>query len=407
MFIGFILLLVGYFVPSMIAFAQKRRGRGEILLFNFLLGWTIVGWIAALVMTLMLEREPRMLPQMGASLMPDGPGAIANGAGGSIRFDGREVTIARSGALSFVIHGLAGQKHIALKAIQAVQFRPAGHGVRGYLQLTVLGGMEDRAGALGAAGDENSVLFDIQDQPAFERMAGLIRHAISGEVSPPPYVAPAARVAASPPPVPSASTPDAKPPRSRTIGWIAAIGLSCLAGAAIIVAASNGSGAKAPASSAKEDAVPPAPKSPWRYEEQRNAMTDGTDHWACTTSTNGFYRSQNDEAVTADLCIRQSSEHGLDAYITLNGRGQIDCWINPDCRIKARFDDDPAQSFSGNSSERMEPNIAFIANAERFVRHVKSADVTRLQMSIYAAGEPVLEFNTAGLEWPRPAPAAE
>lgn len=108
---------------------------------------------------------------------------IARGAGGTIEFDGREVKINRQGVSSFLIHGLAGEKSIMLPAIQAVQFRPAKGLVRGYLQMTVLGGIEARGGAFNAAGDENSVLFDESDQPAFERISKAIKDAIHARSS--------------------------------------------------------------------------------------------------------------------------------------------------------------------------------------------------------------------------------
>ena len=38
-----------YFMPSIIAFARSKRDLVSILLLNFFLGWTLIGWIVALV----------------------------------------------------------------------------------------------------------------------------------------------------------------------------------------------------------------------------------------------------------------------------------------------------------------------------------------------------------------------
>ena len=46
----FIVLLLGlYFVPSIVAFARRHHNKSGILALNFFLGWTLVGWVVALV----------------------------------------------------------------------------------------------------------------------------------------------------------------------------------------------------------------------------------------------------------------------------------------------------------------------------------------------------------------------
>ncbi|PYX86934.1 MAG: superinfection immunity protein [Acidobacteria bacterium] len=41
---------VFYFLPSIIALARNKHNIVTILLLNFFLGWTAIGWIIALVM---------------------------------------------------------------------------------------------------------------------------------------------------------------------------------------------------------------------------------------------------------------------------------------------------------------------------------------------------------------------
>jgi hypothetical protein len=41
--------LVMYFLPSIIAFAKSKRDGLSIFLLNFFLGWSVIGWIIALV----------------------------------------------------------------------------------------------------------------------------------------------------------------------------------------------------------------------------------------------------------------------------------------------------------------------------------------------------------------------
>ena len=46
-FFGFGFLM--YFLPSIIAFGRHKRDTGSIVLLNFFLGWTMIGWVIALV----------------------------------------------------------------------------------------------------------------------------------------------------------------------------------------------------------------------------------------------------------------------------------------------------------------------------------------------------------------------
>jgi Superinfection immunity protein len=43
---------VMYFLPSIIALARSKRDILAIILLNFLLGWTLIGWVVALVWAL-------------------------------------------------------------------------------------------------------------------------------------------------------------------------------------------------------------------------------------------------------------------------------------------------------------------------------------------------------------------
>lgn len=39
-----------YFLPTIIAVARKVTNQGSVLVINFFLGWTFVGWVVALAM---------------------------------------------------------------------------------------------------------------------------------------------------------------------------------------------------------------------------------------------------------------------------------------------------------------------------------------------------------------------
>ncbi len=44
-----ILLLAMYFIPTIVAYYRHKDNFMAILLLNFFLGWTLVGWVVALV----------------------------------------------------------------------------------------------------------------------------------------------------------------------------------------------------------------------------------------------------------------------------------------------------------------------------------------------------------------------
>ena len=46
-FFGFGFLM--YFLPSLVAFARDKRDTTSIVLLNFFLGWSVIGWVIALV----------------------------------------------------------------------------------------------------------------------------------------------------------------------------------------------------------------------------------------------------------------------------------------------------------------------------------------------------------------------
>lgn len=104
----------------------------------------------------------------------------AVGYGGSVEFDGQFVTIRRRGLGRLTVG--KGEKLIPLASIVAVQLKPAGPVINGFIQFTIPGGNERRS-AFGsqttdAAKDENSVLFTRKQQPRFEALRAEIEGAI-------------------------------------------------------------------------------------------------------------------------------------------------------------------------------------------------------------------------------------
>lgn len=45
-----IVLVIMYFVPTLVAFSRHVRNAGSVAVINVFLGWTVIGWIIALAM---------------------------------------------------------------------------------------------------------------------------------------------------------------------------------------------------------------------------------------------------------------------------------------------------------------------------------------------------------------------
>jgi len=63
-FAGFLILITLYILPSMMAYALKHKHRTNITIVNLVLGWTIIGWFACLIYTLMCLWKPDLCDEL-------------------------------------------------------------------------------------------------------------------------------------------------------------------------------------------------------------------------------------------------------------------------------------------------------------------------------------------------------
>lgn len=129
------------------------------------------------------------------------------GVNGTVMLDGGFVAIQRKGFLARAGVG-KGEKRIPLRQITAVQFKPAGAMVNGFIQFSLGGGVERRSAfgrqSIDASSDENSVLFTKKQQPGFEELRTAIEHGITTGYGAPP---PGPTAAPTPPPMPPPGPP--------------------------------------------------------------------------------------------------------------------------------------------------------------------------------------------------------
>jgi len=124
---------------------------------------------------------PNTLPSEPSNPQKGMPGGnYFKGYNGQVEVSDTGVTITRKGLLGLLTHGFKGEKRFPFTSISAVQFKNAGMFVNGYIQFSILGGVEARGGVLDASSDENTVMFwqGAQDE-AFARLREIVEHKIA------------------------------------------------------------------------------------------------------------------------------------------------------------------------------------------------------------------------------------
>ena len=57
-----LLVLVSYFLPSIVASSRKHHSAGSVFVLNLFLGWTFIGWVVALAGPVAASSLQRRLP---------------------------------------------------------------------------------------------------------------------------------------------------------------------------------------------------------------------------------------------------------------------------------------------------------------------------------------------------------
>lgn len=56
-----LLIIILYFLPTFNAYSNKKRNAGSVFVINFFLGWSIIGWIVALSMSMGKDAKPTVV----------------------------------------------------------------------------------------------------------------------------------------------------------------------------------------------------------------------------------------------------------------------------------------------------------------------------------------------------------
>lgn len=62
-----IVILIAYFIPALVAQHRHKKNLSSIVVLNLLLGWTLIGWIVALVWATAKDDQPVPLQSVVAA----------------------------------------------------------------------------------------------------------------------------------------------------------------------------------------------------------------------------------------------------------------------------------------------------------------------------------------------------
>jgi Short C-terminal domain/Domain of unknown function (DUF4429) len=108
----------------------------------------------------------------------------AIGHNGQLELTESVLRIKRDGVMAFISQGLKGDKEILISHISSIQFKKANAFLNGYIQFAFVGGQEAKGGILQGTQDENSVMFRVGQQPAFEALRDELQKRISSPKEP-------------------------------------------------------------------------------------------------------------------------------------------------------------------------------------------------------------------------------
>ena len=120
-------------------------------------------------------------PAKAAAQATPGPEVIMQAVGhnGQLELLPGRIRIRRAGVLAFIGHGLKGDKEILVSHISSIQYKRAGEFINGYIQFAFVGGQETKRGIFDATQDENSIVFRLSQQPAFDAIKAEIERAMT------------------------------------------------------------------------------------------------------------------------------------------------------------------------------------------------------------------------------------
>jgi hypothetical protein len=134
----------------------------------------------------------------------------------------------------------------------------------------------------------------------------------------------------------------------------------------------------------------------WRYEEQKDEMSDKVNFFASLTSPDiaHFDFPYGDEYLT--LHVRNMG--GQNSVMLSMTEGQFFEDYNNKV-IQVRFDDKNAENYSVTESADADSKLRFISNSAKFIKNLMASKTMKIKAQFYNQGSVLFTFDTSGLKW--------
>lgn len=136
----------------------------------------------------------------------------------------------------------------------------------------------------------------------------------------------------------------------------------------------------------------------WRYDRSDEEMSGKAVVTAQVTSTNTINLDfPYSGAQHGTLTLRRHPRWGNDVIFRIE-RGQILCHSYGDCTINVKFDDGKVIRLNGNPPDDNSSEVVFIPGFTTFTKQLPKAKRVKIEVSLYQAGNQVLEFDVSGFK---------
>lgn len=129
-------------------------------------------------------------------------------------------------------------------------------------------------------------------------------------------------------------------------------------------------------------------KTNWIYSDDINQMTSDHSYYAQATTDNG--------KLEATMTVRYSKKDNEVLLSCPNGIFNIGVY---GMFLKAKFDNSKIEKFSATKSNDGGFRTVFIHNAKSFIKKLKTAKTTFIEIELYDGGVNTFRFNTENLKW--------
>lgn len=140
------------------------------------------------------------------------------------------------------------------------------------------------------------------------------------------------------------------------------------------------------------------PKSIWTYTEDEDEMSGQKRYFGTCVSTNQIeFEFPYNGGSTFNLIIRNMGQ-GNEVILQVS-KGQFITSISSSESCRVKFDDEQPSKFTYNSASDGSSDVIFINNAKKFISRLKKAQKLMIEVQFYNAGNQIIYFDVAGLEW--------